>query len=137
VRRRAAPVALVGLLATGCGSPAADLFKVDRTGAGEGARLTLVVSDDGTARCNGGAPRPVGAERLLEARQLARDLEPQAALGLELPPGPPSATTFRYRAETAEGTIAFADSSRGIPATFTRLAGLTRVVAREVCALPR
>jgi len=140
VRRRGSAGALalaLALAAAGCGSPSGDLFKVDRTGAGAGARVTLVVSDDGTVRCNGGARTPLGAERLLEARQLARDLAKQAALGLELPPGPAAGTTFRYRAELADGTVAFADSSRGAPRTFVRLAAITRRISRDVCGLPR
>jgi hypothetical protein len=135
--RRALAAAALALALAGCGSPAADLFKVDRSGAGAGAKLTLLVSDDGTVRCNGRPPVQVGAERLLEARQLARDLSKQAALGLELPPGPPGATTFRYRAELAEGTIAFSDSSRGMPPTFARLAAITRNISRDVCKLSR
>ena len=132
-----AALLLAGLLLGGCGSASADLFQVDRAGAGAGAKLRMVVSDDGTVRCNGEPPQPLGAERLLEARQLARDLGTQAALGLELKPGPPEATTFTYRAELADGTIAFADSSRGAPPTFTRLAAFTRRVARGPCGLRR
>jgi hypothetical protein len=135
--RRAAAAAAVAALLAGCGSPAADLFRVQRTGEGEGARLTLVVSDDGQVRCNDARAIPLGAERLLTARQLARDLSKQASLGLELPPGRRADTTFRYRAELAEGTVAWADSSRGTPATFTRLAAITRRIARDVCGLRR
>ena len=46
-------------------------------------------------------------------------------------------TTFRYRAELAEGTVAFADSSRAAPRTFVRLAAITRRISRDVCGLPR
>ena len=135
--RRALAPAAAALLLSGCGSASADLFKVQRSGVGEGARLELVVSDDGTVRCNGAAPKPLEAERLLQARQLARDLGTQAALGLELKPGRAEDTTFRYRAELEDGTIAFADSSRGLPATYTRLAAFTRQVARGTCGLQR
>lgn len=129
--------ALAALALTGCGSPSGDLFAVDRDGEGEGARLSLVVSDDGTVRCNRSEPVALGTERLLAARQLARDLGKQAALGLELPAGRKEDTTFTYRAELAEGTISFADSSRGIPPTYTRLAAFTRQVSRRVCKLER
>ncbi len=110
---------------------------MDRDGPGRGAKVSLLVSDDGTVRCNRRAPVPLGAERLLTARELARDLGKQAALGLELPPGRKEDTTFTYRAELAEGTIAFADSSKGIPPTYTRLAAFTRQVSRQVCKLRR
>ena len=58
-----------------------------RSGADRNANVRLLVSDDGTVRCNRGKPVPMGAERLLTARELERDLETQAALGLELPKG--------------------------------------------------
>ena len=129
---------LIGALgATACGSASADLFSVERTGAGAGARLNLVVSDDGRVRCNGAAPAALGAVRLLEARELSRRLASLAALGLELPAGAPGDTTFRYRAELPDGSIAFADSSRALPESFAELAGFTRAVSREVCKLPR
>lgn len=134
--RRLALVALVPALAA-CGSPSADLFSVARTGEGAGAKLALVVSDDGTVRCNRQDPVPLDAQRLLDARQLARDLSKQAALGLELEPGRAQDTTFRYVADLAEGRIAFADSSRNLPRSFLELAAFTRTVARGVCGLPR
>jgi hypothetical protein len=129
---------LLGALAsTACGSPSADLFSVQRSGLGEGARLALVVSDDGTVRCNDSAPVPLDAKRLLAARELSRQLARQAALGLELPAGRARDTTFRYRARLAEGHVAFADSSRGLPRSFADLAGFTRAVSRQVCKLRR
>lgn len=137
--KRAATAAAVAtaLLASGCGSPSGDLFAVERSGEGAGARLSMVVADAGTVRCNKRKAVALPAPRLLEARELARGLSKQAALDLELPAGPKEKTTFRYRAELADGTVAWADSSRGVPPTFTRLAAFTRVVARQVCKLRR
>jgi hypothetical protein len=135
--RRLSFTLLVALMGSACGSEPADLFSVERSGAGAGARVRLVVSDAGTVRCNAADPVALGAERLLEARELARQLAEQATLGLELPPGPADATTFTYRAELADGQIAFADSSRALPQSFSDLAGFTRIVSRQVCKLPR
>lgn len=135
--RKVVALALGTLVLTACGSPAADLFSVRRSGVGPGAKLALVVSDDGTVRCNGAARVPLGAKRLLQARELTRQLAKQAALGLEIPTGPPGETTFRYRAELADGHVAFADSSPGLPRSFTDLAGLTRTVSRKACGLRR
>ena len=135
---RKAWLGVLGAVAvTACGSPSADLFAVKRSGAGPGAAVAMVVSDDGTVRCNGAAPAALPAARLLDARDLARRLAKQAALGLELPPGPAADTTFRYRADLADGRIAFADSSRGLPRSFSDLAGFVRVVSRQVCKLRR
>lgn len=133
-----AAIALAAALAlAGCGAPAGDLFAVERSGAGPGARLSLVVSDGGTVTCNHRKPVALPSERLLDARELARDLQKQAALALELPAGPREKTTFKYRAELSDGTVSWADSSRGVPPTFIKLAGFTRLVSRQVCKLPR
>jgi hypothetical protein len=133
VRRRAA---LAGLLVVvGCGSPSADLFEVVRTGPDRNANVRLVVSDGGTVRCNDRDGVPLGAERLLQARQLARDLEKQAALGLELPRGRGSILSYRARLEA--GTVAFSDRSRGRPPSFNRLAAFTADVAERVCKIER
>jgi hypothetical protein len=131
--KRAALLAVLAL--TGCGSPSADLFVVNRSGADRNAKLTLLVSDDGTVTCNQRKPVPMGAKRLLDARELARDLEKQAALGLELPKEKGSILSYRVRLEA--GTIAFADTSRGLPKTFSRVEGFTADVAERVCKIRR
>lgn len=135
MRAAAATAISVACLAAvaACGSPSADLFSVERTGKGAGAKLSLVISDDGTVRCDAKRPVPLGAQRLLDARQLARDLDKQAALGLELAPGRAQDTTFRYVADLEAGRISFADSSRGIPPTYQRLVAFTRQVSKTVC----
>ena len=134
MRRALAGVAALALL-SGCGAPSADLFEVVRSGQDRNANVRLLVSDDGSVRCNRRKPIPLGAERLLTARELARDLEKQAALGLELPRERGSILSYRARLEA--GTIAFADRSRGIPGSFSRLAAFTADVAERVCKLER
>ena len=134
MRRALAGLAALVLLA-GCGAPSADLFEVERTGKDRNANVRLLVSDDGTVRCNKRKAIPLGAERLLTARELARDLEKQAALGLELPGEKGSILSYRVRLEA--GTIAFADRSRGIPASFNRVAAFTADVAERVCKINR
>jgi hypothetical protein len=128
------PTALV-LLAAGCGSPSADLFEVVRSGADRNANVRILVTDDGTVRCNKGKPKPMGAERLLTARQLERDLETQAALGLELPKG--RGAILSYTARLEAGTISFSDRSRGRPGSFNRLVAFTSDVAEAVCKISR
>jgi hypothetical protein len=135
VRRAAAGLAALGLLVGGCGSPSADLFEVVRSGPARSANIRILVSDDGTVRCNQGEPIPMGAKRLLTARQLERDLETQAALGLELPKGRTAILSYRARLEA--GTISFSDQSRGRPGSFNRLVAFTNDVARRVCKVKR
>jgi hypothetical protein len=130
------PLAVVALLAlsAGCGSAPPDLFVVERSGADRKANLELLVSDGGSVKCDGKG-HALDAERLIRARRLERDLEPQAELGIELPPGP--GTQLSYRASMEAGTIAFSDGSEGIPRTFLRLAAFTKDVAENVCGIER
>ena len=133
--RRAAAALIALTLAAGCGAPSADLFVVTRSGADRNANVRLLVADDGTVRCNRRKPVPMGADRLLTARQLARDLQKQAALDLELPREKGSILSYRARLEA--GTIAFSDRSRGLPRSFRRLEAFTADVAERVCHIER
>ena len=128
-------VALTAALA-GCGQPAPDLFVVERSGADRNADLRLVVSDGGTVRCNDDAePKALDADRLLRARELARELEEPTSLGLELERGP--GTVLSYRVRSAGGTVAFSDTSPQRPRVFDRIAGFTDDVAENVCGVER
>ena len=122
------------VLVAGCGGPAGDLFEVQRTGEDRNANVTLVVSDDGFVTCDG-VKKTLPPNLLLRARQLARDLSQQAELNLTLPAGPGS--VLSYKARMAAGTIAFSDTSRPLPHSFTELTVYTKDVAEQVCKLTR
>jgi hypothetical protein len=129
-----APALALAVAAAGCGTPPPDLFEVKRTGEDRNANVDVVVNDGGSVSCNG-KEHPLDADRLLRARQLLRDLEPQAELHLELPPGPQS--QLRYRVRMEAGTVAFADTSRNNPRSFLALAAFTKDVTEGVCGLER
>ena len=129
-----APALALAVAAAGCGTPPPDLFEVKRTGEDRNANVDVVVNDGGSVSCNG-KEHPLDADRLLRARQLLRDLEPQAELHLELPPGPQS--QLRYRVRMEAGTVAFADTSRNNPRSFLALAAFTKDVTEDVCGLER
>jgi hypothetical protein len=133
--RRALGGLLAVVLLAGCGAPSADLFVVTRTGKDKNANVELLASDDGTVRCNKGKPVPMGAKRLLTARELTRDLEKQAALGLELPREKGSILSYKVRLEA--GTVSFSDRSRGLPKTFSRVEAFTADVTERVCKIRR
>ena len=133
MRRLALLVASVAVLA-GCGSPPPDLFVVTRSGPDPAANLNMRVTDGGTVYCNG-KEHALDAKRLLQARQLARDLAKQAEIGLELPPGPNSNLSYKVRLEA--GTVAFADTSKHNPQDFFRLAAFTKDVSEDVCGIVR
>ena len=128
-----AALPLAALLA-GCGTRSPDLFVVDRSGPDTNANVELLVNDGGSVTCNG-KKHPLDADRLLKARQLERDLEPQAQLGIQLPKGP--GTDLSYTVRMEGGTIAFSDRSSGVPNTFQRLAAFTKDVTERVCGIER
>ena len=123
------------LLLAGCGGESADLFQVQRSGEDPNANVDLVVNDGGTVTCNRGEPIALPGELLLDARELARELEEQAALSIELPPGP--GATLRYVVRVSNGRIAFSDTSRDRPKAFDQLVALTADVIENVCEIER
>jgi len=129
-----AALALVALIAAGCGSPSADLFLVDRSGNDRNANLTLLVSDDGTVTCNG-AKHEIPNDKLLDARKLTRALSPQAQLHLVLPPRPGAVLSYKVRMEA--GTVTFSDTSRPLPTEFAELELFTKSIAEDVCGKSR
>jgi hypothetical protein len=126
-------LAAAALLA-GCGTPPPDLLSVERSGADPNANVDVVVSDGGSVTCDG-EEHALDADRLLTARQLVRDLAPQAELGIELPRGP--GTELSYRVSMESGTVAFSDRSPGVPRTFLRVAAFTKDVTERVCGIER
>jgi len=133
VRRVLLAAALAAVLA-GCGTPPPDLFEVKRTGEDRNANVDVVVNDGGSVTCNG-KEHPLEADLLLRARQLLRDISPQAELHLELPPGPQAQLSYSARMEA--GTVSFSDTSKGNPKSFLELAALTKDISEDVCGLER
>jgi hypothetical protein len=125
----------VALLLAGCGGESADLFEVQRSGADANANVDLVVNDGGTVTCNKGKPIALPGTKLLDARELARDLEKQASLSIELPKGPGS--TLRYVVRTSNGRVAFSDTSADRPKAFDRLVVFSKDVIEDVCRIER
>jgi hypothetical protein len=105
----ALPALLAAVLA-GCGlsvqSP--DLFLLTRTGQGQ--KLTLLVNDGGSIRCNGAPARTLPDRLLLQARDLASSLGGDAREQLRIPP-PPRGSVFRYTIRLQQGTISFPDTA--------------------------
>ena len=126
--------AAVAATLAGCGTPAHDLFIVNRTGTIPGAKLRLRVTDDGHVRCNR-VMREMSSRALILSRVLAEDLAPVADKGLSLPPRPGS--VLRYDIRVAEGVVRFSDNSGGQPPVFARAVQLLRRIAREACGLSR
>ena len=59
----------------------------------------------------------------------------QAELNLALEPGPNA--VLSYKVQMQAGTIAFSDTSRPLPRSFTELSRFTKDVAESVCGIDR
>jgi hypothetical protein len=139
-RARASRRVRLGALAAaaclaGCGAQTPDLFLLARTGAIPGARLTLLVNDGGTVRCNGGAPRQLPDQQLLAARDIATSLAKDAQHHLTLPA--PAGAILRFRVRSKDGTVTFSDVDAGSRPELAKVVAFARTVARGVCGLAR
>ena len=132
--RRLSVLVLALALLAGCGTPPPDLFEVKRSGEDRNANVDIVVNDGGSVTCNG-KEHPLEADLLLRAREILREISPQAELHLELPPGPRSQLSYTARMEA--GTVSFSDTSKGNPKSFLELAALTKDISEDVCGLER
>lgn len=135
-------VAVLGVLtavamASGCGGgiAAPDLFIVQRTGSGPGARLTLVVNEEGGVHCNAGPTLKLSDPLLIRARAIQEELHEQASEHLSLAPGSGSVLSYYLRDEN--GTVRFSDNSPRQPRVFRELALLVLQIAQQVCRLPQ
>jgi hypothetical protein len=124
-----------GAVLAGCGVDMPDTLALRRTGTIPGARLALAVNDGGTVRCNRGRERPLPSSLLLDARGFVRDVEDDLAAHRRFPPRPGSVLAYAVR--TADGSVAWSDTSRPLPAPYYRFALLARRIAKGVCHLPR
>ena len=136
MRRLAAvgPLVLAALLVACGGIRAPDLFIVQRSGNAAGARLTLLVNEEGGVHCNGGRTLKLSAPQLIEARAIQEDLRGPTSRHTSLPPGSQPVLSYYVRDES--GSAQFSDDSPGQAPVFRRLAAFVLQTAQTVCHLP-
>jgi hypothetical protein len=140
-RRGGALLAGAALAVSGCGGVIApDLFIVERTGGAPGAKLTMLVNEEGVVHCYTDPARPGPARHLsdpqiLEARTIQEGLEGPASHHESLPPARGSVLSYRVR--DANGSVSFSDNSPGQPTAMRKLGLFVLSVAQGVCGLPQ
>jgi hypothetical protein len=100
----AAGAACVSIAGCGLDMASPDLFVLHRTG--QGSTLTLLVNDSGTIRCNGSKPKSLSDPLLLDARDLAKDLDGDVTDNLMFTR---PAKVFTYRVQLQDGALTFSD----------------------------
>ena len=123
-------LACAGALA-GCGLDvtSADLFVLTRTG--QGSKLTLLVNDGGTVKCNGGKARNLPDPELLSARDFAGTLDTDVKQHVHFAPNPRS--VYRYRVALADGTLTFDDTAAAHHSELAQAEQFTLQVAENTC----
>jgi hypothetical protein len=127
-----AAAAAVAMLTAGCFDVrSADLFLLTRTG--QGSRLTLLVNDGGTIRCNGGKAKAVSNTTLIAARDLADNLAGDAQDKLTIPRTP--GTVYYYRIRLEQGTVAFPDRAAATRKVLAQAELFAAQAAQRDCGL--
>jgi hypothetical protein len=123
----------VVVLLAACGEnvQAPDLFLLTRTGSGQ--KLTLLVNDSGTIRCNGRAARPLGDQLLLVARDLENSLDADAKSRLRIKSPPNS--VFSYTVRLQDGTIYFPDTAGAVHQELAQAEQFAVQAAQGPCGL--
>ncbi len=135
MRRMPAGAALavaVAVLLAGCfdvQSP--DLFLLTRSG--QGPKLTLLVNDGGTIRCNGAKAKPISNHALITARDLSDNLVTDAQNHLTIPRTPGSVYYFTIKLQ--QGTISFPDHAAASRNLLAQAELFAAQAAQQECGL--
>jgi hypothetical protein len=133
VSRPLSLVLIAAALLAGCGlnieSP--DLFLLTRTGQGQ--QLTLLVNDSGTIRCNGSKAKPLSDTLLIQARDLAQNLDSDAKAKLRIQRAPNSVALYTIRLQ--DGTIEFPDTAGGRHQELAQAELFAVQAAQQACGL--
>ena len=97
--------------------------------------MTLRITDDGRASCNGRPLVDIASDQLIRARDAARKLGDPARARLTL--APRAGSVLRYRVRIEDGSVVWSDTSPDQPPVLFALAEPTRDVARGPCGLRR
>jgi hypothetical protein len=125
---------VLALALGGCGGvKAPDLFIVSRSGSTPGARLTLLVNEEGGVHCNGGPTLKLDDSQIVQARAIQEELHDAASRNLALSPRPGHVLSYYVRDEN--GTVRFSDNSSGQPKVLRQLALFVVQTAQQVCHL--
>ena len=101
------------------------------TRTGQGRTLTLLPNDGGTIRCDGGKARPLPDSLLIEARDLAQDLDKDARH--TWPSRRHRGHRVHYRIKLEHGTITFPDSAARSRKELSRATLFAAQAAQRAC----
>lgn len=120
-------------VAAGCGGSAGDILALEVSTGRDAESARLTVTEDGRGACDGGALEPIASERLIEAREVAREIEGLAEEGARF--GLSAARDGRtYTAHTPAGTVRWVEGASELPEPLPRAAVLARELEDDLCS---
>jgi hypothetical protein len=129
--RWAAAAAAVAALVAGCGGESGDLLAIEVSGGPVRGTERIVVTEDGRARCNGGELEAIPNARLLDAREVEREMEPLAEKGASYPATGPDRR--HYLARTRDGNVSWIEGARATPKVIGEATLLALQLERQLC----
>lgn len=128
--RRLAAALAASAVAVGCGGDPGDLLSIDVAGGPAGGRHSIVVSGDGRGSCDRRALKQLPADRVLDARGIARDLGDLARRAAVYPP---RSGARRYGLSTRDGVVRWSEGTPGLPEVLPRTQLLALQLERLLC----
>jgi subtilisin family serine protease len=122
--------AAAAAVAAGCGGTAGDLLKITVAGGPTNEAHTIVVSGDGRGSCDRGALEPLPSRRVIEAREVERDLRGYAHRAAAYPP---RQGARRYGVNSNDGVVRWSEGTPGLPGVLPRAQLLTLKLERQLC----
>jgi hypothetical protein len=121
---------VLAMLVAGCGGNPGDLLAISVSGGFAPAKHTIVVSADGRASCDRGRLKDLPADRVIDARELEKDVADLAKHAATFPPSPDAR---EYTLRTKAGTVRWGEGARGLPSELARAQLLELQLQRIVC----
>ena len=122
------------LAAAGCGNPGGDLMAIEVTQPAGGPTTRLVVTDDGRGRCDDGKLERLSSERLLEAREVHRDLGDLFHDHATFDPDQPGRRV--YKALSRDGDVTWTEGASPAPPEIAKATLLALNLQRDLCPAP-
>jgi hypothetical protein len=124
-------VCALAVLLSGCGGGAGDLLSITVSGGIAPRRHSIVVSGDGRGSCDRGPLKELPSDRVIDAREIERDVADLAKRSAIYPPAPDARA---YVLRTKAGTVRWSEAGRGLPSVLPRAQLLELQLERLLCA---
>ena len=105
-------------------------MSISFAGGPTGARHNVVVTGDGRGSCDRGAEKLLPSDRVIDAREIAKDATQLASKAADYPPKPGAR---RYTLSTTDGKVRWSEGSPGLPSALPRAQLLALQLERLLC----